>query len=221
MKTIFDIKNSQKGRSVLVLGSGGAIKTYGSMVKKLIKNDNLKTIGINNISSFHVPDYHVWTNTGRLKEFGHTINSSSVVLFGSNIKKDVISSIWPNKYISVPYTDKDGLAIKISSNHIQGNFRTAGCLSIVIAHILGFDNIYVAGMDGYTFNSWESMENGSASQHFYGNGLTDNNSKEICQKKDDQVKESLNSISSYGINFSIITPTIFNSFYNKDKFSDY
>lgn len=221
MKTIFDIKNSEEGRSVLVIGAGATLRDYGDRVGQFIKDNNLKTIGINNAVKFHVPDYHVWTNTGRLKEFGKNINPSSAVLFGSNIKKDVIQSVWPKKYVSIPYTDKSGLTVKVSSKHIYGNFRTAGCLSIVLANILGFDNIYIAGMDGYTYHNWASLKDGETSQHFYGKGLTDKNTKEICEEKDIRVYDALRSISSYGIKFSIITPTIFREFYDISKLSDY
>lgn len=221
MKTIFDIKDSEKGNSVLILGAGGTLEDYGDKVKKFIEDNNLKTIGINNSVQFHVPDYHLWTNTGRLKEFGANIDSSSIVLFGSNIKKDVIQGVWPKKYFSVPYTDKQRVILKVTSKHIYGTFRTAGCLSIIIANILGFDNIYIAGMDGYTYHNWASLKDGETSQHFYGKGLTDKNTKEICEEKDMRVYDALRSISSYGIKFSIITPTIFREFYDISKLSDY
>lgn len=221
MKTVFDIKDSEKGNSVIILGSGGTLDTYGDKVKQFIKDKELKTIGINNSVAFYVPDYHVWTNTGRLKEFGGNINKSSSILFGSNVRKDVIQKVWPNKYISIPYTDKEKMKIRITKNHIHGNFRTAGCLSIMLSHILGFENIYIAGMDGYTYCDWSKLKNGEDSQHFYGKGLTDKNTREICENKDRIVADALDSIFSYGVNFSIITPTVFQRFYDSSKLSDY
>lgn len=221
MKTIFDIEGSEKGNSVVIIGAGGTLSDYGDKIRNFIKDKDLKTIGINNSVAFYVPDYHVWTNTGRLKEFGGNINPSSRVLFGSNIKKDVIQKIWPNKYISIPYTDKEKTKVKVAANHIYGNFRTAGCLSIVLSHVLGFDNIYIVGMDGYTYHDWAKLIGGNESQHFYGKGLTDKNTKEICEEKDKRVSDALNSISSYGVKFSIITPTVFEKFYDGSKLSDY
>ena len=221
MKTIFDLKDSQSGNSTLILGAGGTISDYGNKIKTFISDQNLKVIGINNSVEFHTPDYHLWTNNGRLKEFGKNINPSSVLMFGSNIKKELIAKFWGKKYIEVPYLDKEGRELSIKENIVQGHFRTAGCLAVVLAHIMGFDNIYVAGMDGYTYNDWSDIESNKGSQHFYGSGNTDNNSYEICKQKDELVGSALGSIRSFGIEFSIITPTKFNNYYSSDELSDY
>ena len=76
-------------------------------------------------------------------------------------------------------------------------------------------------MDGYTYHDWDSLKKGSESQHFYGQGLTDKNTKEICEEKDRRVYNALSDISAYGIEFSIVTPTVFNKFYDDTKLSDY
>lgn len=221
MKTIFDLKNSHIGKSALILGAGGTLVDYGEKIKTFIADKDLKIIGINNSVEFYVPDYHLWTNNGRLKEFGKNINSFSVLMFGSNIKKELIDKFWGEKYISVPYVDKDNKNLAIKDNIIQGHFRTAGCLAIVLCYIMGFDSIYIAGMDGYTLNNWSDLKENKETQHFYGKGTTDNNSYEICKKKDELVYKSLDSISSFGIKFSIITPSVFERYYSNIELADY
>jgi len=202
------------GRNFMVVGTGSSLRKYGDKIKELIKDENIITIGINNVYDFIEPTYNIWTNNGRLKQYYKCISGNSIIFFGYGIKKENIKNLYKGKYYIVDYTDKKGIPIGYKNGKINGFYRTAGCLSIMLSHLMGAKKIYVAGMDGYTLNDKELIDNNKAGQHFYGKGLTDGTSWEMGEKKDIIVYNVLRSIKNYGVDFSIITPTVFKEFYN-------
>jgi 4-hydroxy 2-oxovalerate aldolase len=212
MKTIQKILNTEKGKNALIVGAGASINSHKDKIEAFIEDKIDITFGINNMTSFIVPDYHVWTNRQRLLDFGDNIHKESKVMFGRNIPEKIRRK-YSNDYVLIKYTDNEKEQMSFKNGVIRGYYRTAGCLSIMIAHLLGCKNIYIVGMDGYTyyFNNKDDM-NG---QHLYGSGLTDKNNFSECKKKDDIVLNTLTYLWFYGINFNIITPTVFKDFYKE------
>jgi len=205
-----NLQQIEKGNNAYIICTGGTMLKCKNRVFP-IRDPKAFIIGINNMSAICVPDYHLWTNNSRLKQFGKTMWDIPVKMFGKNIKKSVINSVHKGGYFTIDYTDKKDEPISYKNGKIRGHYRTAGCLSIMIAHIMGAENIYIAGMDGYTYIDEENVEG----QHFYGEGHTDGTSLSVYQGKDKKVYDALRSIKKYGINFSIITPTVFKEFYNE------
>ncbi len=212
MQTIANREAAHKGETFLIVGAGGTLREYGDRVKVLSKS--AITIGINNMSELLVPTYHLWTNTGRFKNFGRSINPNSTAMFGSNIKPQLIKKIYGKPYVLVPYIDRKRVSIGYRGGRIKGYFRTAGNLAIMIAHIMGASTIYIAGMDGYTLYSQKEFDSGKQHQHVYGSGFTDKATWNECLRKDKLVNSSLKNLRDYGIKFSIFTPTYFSSFYD-------
>jgi len=218
MKTIEYLLGSEKGRSAVVLGAGATIKEYKKQIDKFIKRTNSFIIGINNVVDLWVPDYHVWTNNQRFRDFGQHIKEESTVLLGSNISIKVVNSILKEiDYIILNRVDREGVSIKYKNGTIYGYFRTAGCLSIMIASLLGADEINVVGMDGYTLHSREDVQSGKKSQHCYGEGFTDTATWETCIEKDKIIYNSLQNIRNYGVDFKILTPTKYRRFYDSAR----
>ena len=220
ISSIADCIDCQKGATAIVIGAGGTLREYEEPIKKFMDQDNVFTIGINNMTAFHVPDYHLWTNKQRWRDFGDCIDSEkSKLMFGAGLSKKLIRKHFNGNYIVVDYTDSLGKVenesgIDYKDGTIFGCFRTAGCLAIFIVHLLGASDIYIVGMDGYTLHGRDEIENGSQSHHVYGKGFTDDSSWEKCLEKDRLVYENLNVLDSYGIKFRIITPTKFEKFHD-------
>ena len=218
-KMIIGITNCidcRKGATAVVIGAGGTLKEYEKPIKKFLGRDNVFTIGINNMTAFHVPTYHLWTNKQRWRDFGNCINAEkSKLMFGAGLSEKLIKKHFNGDYIVVDYLDEEGIAIDYKDGMISGCFRTAGCLAIFLVYLFGASEIYIVGMDGSTLHGKDEIESGNQSHHVYGKGFTDDSSWEKCLEKDRLVYENLNALSSYGVKFKIITPTKFEKFYDK------
>lgn len=205
--------NSEDGNAMMVIGAGGSLRDYKERICDFVVKDSVSTIGVNRMTDVLVPKYHLWTNSGRFREYHSCINDLSVVIFGSQMKPALIKRHYPQKHIIVDYRDEKKLAVSYKRGVIRGFFRTAGCLSILMCHLLGAKKIYVVGMDGYTFYSKSAVTANQEHQHVYGSGLSDGTDWSTCQEKDNIVYRVLRSLKSFGAEFSIITPTVFTEFY--------
>jgi ubiquinone/menaquinone biosynthesis C-methylase UbiE len=206
-----------KGRNMMVVGAGGTLREYEKQIKSFIKNNDVMTIGINYMTGFCIPDYHFWTNKQRYRDLGQCISPHSKMMFGYSMPVKLIRKHHQGDYITVDYTKKGADKVDYRDGKIYGNFRTAGCLAIMIAHLLGAENIYVVGMDGFTLHGRDEIEEGNKNQHCYGKGYTDDATWEQCVEKDRIVYENLNEIDNFGVKFKIITPTKFEKFYKDMK----
>ena len=228
-----------KNRHVLIVGSGSSLAIYWESIKKFIDDNNVITVGINRINHILTPDYHLWTDGNAFLKFGNEISSESIFIFGNHLDKYTRREHWRGKYKILKYSVYDNKNKNINNirydadgNKFYGHFRTAGSLAILWSYLNRASNIKVVGMDGYTFYSFEELSFNNKAQHCYGDGFTDaiansysrdvsnkkNKSKfyNYCLKKDNDIYKTLKSIKNYGVNFEIITPTIYKDFYNKD-----
>ncbi len=209
----------EKGKTMLVVGAGGTLRENADAIKKFIQKENAVTIGINKMTEFCTPDYHLWTNKQRWNDFGDCISNSSTLLFGTGLSEKLIRKHYNGDYIRVDYSHSLKQAeaenkVDYKDGRIYGNFRTAGCLAIMIAHLFKAENIYIVGMDGFTLHGRNDVEKGSQNQHCYGKGYTDDATWEECVKKDEIVYDNLNALDEYGVKFKIITPTKFQKFHD-------
>ncbi len=218
MKTIESLIDKCKGRRAVIICTGSSIKEYESKIDTFIFEEKAFTIGINNITKFFMPDYHLWTNTKRFRTFGKNIYPESELLLGAGIHlKTIIEVLGPVGYTLINFTDmKEGVPIGYSKGKILGFFRTAGCLAIMIAHLMGAKDVSIVGMDGHTFYNYEDIKSGEKSHHCYEEDYKPF-TKEICIKKDQVVTGVLSSLKNYGIDLKILTPTIYEEFYGGAK----
>jgi hypothetical protein len=214
------------GEDFLIMGAGASIGEYGDKINDLVEVLDLQVIGINNMTDICVPEYHLWTNRGRLDQFGGNILRDSRLIIKKTMDPDVLRKHNITDYVSINYIDEEGesIAYNARKGRVSGHFRTAGCLGIYLAYLMGGRDIYVAGMDGYTyFNPSEIMQDKDKGQHHYGKGLTDHNDKRSKDEywkdalhKDKLVQGVLDSLCDAGVDFSIITPTVFEEYYDPD-----
>ena len=219
MRTIKDLIGKEKGKSILILCTGSTVKEKKKDIDVFIEKERPVLIGVNNLSGFWVPDYHIWTNNGRFRTFGKNIKSKSTLLLGSNISIKVINNtIGTRDYIVLERVDREGSPIDYRNGVIYGYHRTVGCVAITVSYLLGAKEINIVGMDGHTLNSYEDVRSGRKAHHFYDEKYVPY-SPEICVKKDEITKSVLQNLKNYGINFNIITPTVFKKFYDGNKLS--
>jgi hypothetical protein len=214
MRTIRDLADTLINERILIVGAGSSVKKYKDEIHNYGWRTVAQTIGVNNMTEFHKPHFHLWTNTQRFRTFGSGMDRLSKVLLGCNIPRKVINDIIGDKeYFLINYEDKEGRRVGYKSGKILGFYRTAGCLAIMIAHIMGASTIEVVGMDGYTYHPFDKLIDGE-SQHCYGQGMTDTADWETCVLKDGKILKALRGIRDFGVDFKIITPTIYEEFYD-------
>lgn len=209
-----NLTDIEKDRPIVVVGAGGTLADYADAVREFVERTNAATIGINKMTSILVPTYHLWTNKARWSEFGGCIHPDSKMLFGEKMPVKLIRKHFDGDFTRVRYEDRAGLDVGISDGVIRGHFRTAGALAIVVASLMGSSDIRVVGMDGYTLHGRRDLDASKEQQHCYGSGFTDDATWDECKNKDNLVYESLRKIHRYGVDFKILTPTVFRDFYD-------
>lgn len=205
--------NREKDKNIVIIGAGGTLSDYRGKILSFIKKNKALVIGVNRMTSIISPTYHLWTNKQRWGRYGDCVSSESNLLFGPSITKKLIRKHYRGDYEKVDYVDKKGIPFGYKDGQIRGYFRTAGVLAVAISHIMGAKNIFIAGMDGYTLHSKKSLKRSKGSQHCYGSGHTDDSTWKECVEKDDIVYECLRGLEGAGVDFEIITPTVFDNFH--------
>jgi hypothetical protein len=196
---------SYSGRDFIVVCPGKNIVEYLSRIKELINKQNLLVIGMNKIGELIRPDFHLFTNNEKFKNYGNLVSEHSRLMLGSHINPDHISYHGIKKYIAVKYTDRDPEErIRFDVGTIYGYFRTSGNLSIMLAHLMGAKNIYVAGMSGFTYNF-------DGNVHYYNPEINRDKKtrKEWFKKYDVPTIRCLAELKGLKIPFKIITPTLY------------
>ena len=217
--------NRYHGRPLpfLIIGSGGSLRSELPAIRKYIKKHRPITIGINNMTSRVIPDYHLWTNKERFTNFGNCIHPLSKVLCGVGLPESLISIHHNGNYTQIEYERKatKESSLKCINGRIYGYLRTAGCLAIMVAHLLKASSIHVVGMDGFTLHKKSELNDRDQNQHCYGAGHTDDYSWEDSINKDNEIYYSLRSLANYGIDFKILTDTIYSDFYHPELLSEF
>lgn len=202
-----------KNKHIMIIGAGRSIIDYRDKILKYIKNNDIVTIGINFMTSLCIPDYHLWTNKQRYGTQYDCINKKSKLLFGSGMPVKNIRMHYDGDYQVVNYKNDKSLPISYDGKIIYGNFRTAGILAVMVAYINGASKIDIVGMDGFTLHLKKELESKAKNHHCYGEGYTDDADWEKCLGKDKMVSDGLFALKNYGVDFRILTPTKFESFY--------
>lgn len=174
--------NRHPGRDFIVLGTGPSLKSRGSEIKRFIRDRDLISIGVNHIRPFMAPDYHGFTNRGRLKDFGSTIDPiKSRGLLSINFTPQQIE-----RWVNAPYdlvmwrrAERPGIVI-IDDKGVITHEGTAATLMILAAYAMGADQVYVAGMDGVG----KLRSNGQAFHHSEVNYKAGTNQDRLDSKLD-------------------------------------
>ncbi len=201
-----------RGRDFLIYCPGKNITEWKEEVDNLVKEKNLISIGCNKLSGLFVPYYHIFTNNEKYEHYGSTIHKTSTLMLGNYIKPKFIKKHKHTGYIQIDYTDRDKsepISYKRKEDLIRGYYRTSGNIGIMVAHLLGANRIYVAGMCGFTYKFDGDI-------HYYKAELNRDrkSKKEWLNKYDKPASKCLDNLRAYGIDFKIITPTIYDKHYD-------
>jgi len=211
----YELIGAYKGRKFIFIGAAHTTKLYEEQIRELIVKENLVTIGVNNITHLFIPDFHLWVNNGRVGEFYHCYNPKSHLMIGSHIKEHhykLFENI-VDSYYYIKYTDDFNNiyeSIDYKNDTIHGFYRVGGNLALMICHLMGAEHIYVTGVDGYS----KPIQ---GNQHCYGKGFTDSDDMIWEKKKDKMIYYAMRNIANFGVKFSIITPTLYEQFFDKEK----
>ncbi len=220
--------NDINGKHIVVIGSGSNLLTYKNEILSYINNNDVITIGCNNMSHIVIPHFHLFIDRTRFRSFGDKINSKSLPIFTPVFSRGLIRKYWEHDYIVAPFRhyEKEEILF-VEDNILQCHFFTSCMASILFSHINHADKITVVGMDGYTFHNRKLLSSGDESQHCYGKGFTDRIHKyrgmglteEIFEyfvsvNKDDLIEKTLSEIIKFGAKFKIITPTVYSEYYD-------
>lgn len=218
MRQISDLENIERGRDTVVAACGSSLTENKDKILEFIKKRDAVVIGMNKMTNFVTPKYHLWTNRKRWNRYGHVCKKESIKLIGIGLNFNKINKNCHGECIPLSFTDKKGEPIGFQDNHISGFFRSTGNLSIMLCHIMGAKNIYVVGLDGLTLYPQKEYDSLKRKHHCddYGEGNTAEKSWKRCVEVDDNILYSLNLLRDYGIKFEILTPTKFKDFYNPD-----
>jgi hypothetical protein len=208
-----NLNNIEKDKTIVVIGAGSTLLEYKDEILSFISINNAVTIGVNKVTGAVVPNYHLWTNRKRWMKYGGCVSRDSKLILGPSITCKHAKKHYGGKYDRIDYVDKKGTQFEFGKEQIRGYFRTAGVLSIAIAHIMGAKEIFIVGMDGYTLHNKKSLKKGEFNHHCYGAGHTDDSSWKECVEKDHIVYGCLSELQNNGIDFNILTPTVFERFY--------
>ncbi len=216
-----------------MIGAGSSLKLYWNKIKKFIEdNDNIVTFGCNNITDFLVPDYHLWNSVIRWKKYAHLLDEKSNLVFSIHFARSMIKKKWKGSFKKIKVVKRSW---KSDSDNIKSNSYkqcrvyykdgimygcfNAGLLAIFRAFVKKASKVSVVGLDGYTYYEQKKLKSKKDAQHCYGKGKTDGFNYYIGRKKDIDNYTTLNLIykyckKEYGIGFEILTPTVFDKFYN-------
>lgn len=206
------IIDKHNGRDFIICCPGKNMKEWQNKVVSFVNDNNLITIGSNKVSELVNLNYHLFTNNDKYEAYGHVVSKNSVLMLGSHILDKHINKHNPESYVLVDYTDtnpSEPIKFNKKLGRIEGYYRTSGNLSIMICHLMGAHNIYIAGMCGFTW-----MFDGDV--HYYKPEIKRDvkSKKQWRNRYDEPVLKSMDNLRRLGIDFKIITPTIYTRYYD-------
>ncbi len=204
--------NKHSGKGFLIYCPGKNITEWRDSVNAFVAHKGLLVIGSNKITDLIAPDYHMFTNNDKYEKYGNLVRDDSTLLIGSHMNEAHIRKHAPKEYVHVQYTDRDKkepISYNRKKDIIQGYYRTSGNLAIMICHLMGAKSIYIAGMCGFTYQY-------DGDVHYYKPEIKRDvkTKKEWTNKYDKPVAKALKRLKAYGVDFKIVTPTIYKEHYD-------
>lgn len=129
-----------KNKKILLIASGPSISEYETVIKNKILSGEYIVVSLNHNSKFD-SDYYFFTNQKRYDEFSQSIDLSKTII-SNNIQSlnNVFSTIDLSKYSSF-------------SNQV---FTNVSLIAINMFLQKGFEEVEIAGLDGYNTDKMEN-----------------------------------------------------------------
>jgi hypothetical protein len=142
--------NRHLGRDFLILGAGPTLKTHINAIKIFAEKRNLVSIGTNNTYELFYSDYVGFTNRYRFSQFGLGVKTGArSALLSIHFSDDAIARFCtaPHDLVSWKQTSEPR-DCSINSRGVIAHYGSVGSLMILVAYVMGANNIFIAGMDG-------------------------------------------------------------------------
>ncbi|MDI9337862.1 MAG: DUF115 domain-containing protein [Alphaproteobacteria bacterium] len=205
----FTFRDSHKKQKFLIIANGPSLTQYLEEIKDLIKQENLITIGVNNLQNLIIPNYHIFINRKRLQKYVDKTNSQSQLLFPSYLGKQFVEEHTQNlqskiNYFNLETIDNNKVVEFIDGININTIYPNVSIAAIGIAKLMGASEIFAVGIDGYIDELNKKMV------YFYNENDTPDN-KKIASLRYEMFAKELERTNTYlqknTIPFYIITPT--------------
>jgi len=123
-----------KGKKALIIAPGSSITEHFDKIQKLCKKDDVCVILVNFYDAKFNPDYVFCSNMRRLAKIPE------------NVKEKMIATSNVSKLLDAKYV------VNFSSytSNKKEIFANGGLMALKIANKIGINEVFVAGMDGYT-----------------------------------------------------------------------
>lgn len=198
-------------RIFLILANGPNLKRYKVQIDTFIKKYNPVILGANYLSGLFIPHYHAFNNKKRFSMYVDEVNADSKLLIGQNIPETMILEYTDRDYELLFFKDVLDNDFDIKNGVIQANCRTISVLLIGVAIVMGAEQIFVVGMDGYIGPNKETIS------LFYEEQMEPEDPTLIVERHNwnerflYQIDAYLKNMGKEGIH--ILTPTSHNTFY--------
>ena len=202
-----DYIDDHKGKKILIIANGPSLNQNEDRINEFIEKNNPIILGSNFLGEKIIPHYHIFNSFERFKQYIPTVHKSSKVLIGGYLFERLKKMGLSDKFQPINYVAKKGFTI--TDGIIYTDPSTVVILMIALANVLGADEIYVAGMDGYKERK---------STHFYSEKEVSKleNINTLQHKMEENLDEIAMHMEENGKKpFVIITPTSFKKYYKE------
>jgi len=201
------------GRDFLILANGPTLKRYQDEIKRFIDRYRPIVMGANYLGGLFVPDYHAFTLTKRFLKYIHAVNDRSTLLISPYIPQDLVDAHAGRPFEHLYYQDVLKADFDIHNGVITTNCRTVSILLIGVATVMGANQVFVAGLDGYL-----GLAQDGQGRHFYREE-NDIDDERLNIERHKWCQYYLSAIDKYRMDqghdgIKILTPTSYAMFYS-------
>lgn len=211
--------NRHGEQNFLILATGPSLRQYQKKIQEFIDKYKPVVMAGNFIDNMFIPDYHAFVNRGRFCNYVKHTSPASKVLLSPYFSDDIIKAHYKGSYEEIAFENKypsDTGEITISNGIIYAKGGTIATLLIAIAIVMGGNNIFIAGMDGYSKSN---------SSHHYSE--SDDKKREELLQQERSMNQQLECLAEHLKSNSrgemtVITPTAYEQYYKpiEDFFRD-
>ena len=202
--------NRHRGQDFLILATGPSLRQYQKKVQEFIDEHKPVVMAGNFIDDMFIPDYHAFVNRSRFRNYVKYTNPASKVLLSPYFSDDIIKAHYKGSYEEIAFENKypsDVGEIIIADGIIYAKGATIATLLIAVAIVMGGNNIFIAGMDGYSKSN---------STHHYRE--SDDKKREELLQQERSMNQQLECLAGYLKSsgrgeMTVITPTAYEQYY--------
>ncbi len=148
------LANKHPKSKILVLGTGKNLILKKEKILKFIEDNQPIVIACNNVLNDFDIDYRIFTNRSRFANYSNLIKKNQKIIISPYFKKKFIKKYINSlqySYVYFKIKPKISSSFMIKKNIISfQKIPNVGFISILLASIMGAENIYIAGLDGYS-----------------------------------------------------------------------